>query len=309
MASHITPGKTIKTKGIAIINQKINKGRIMQNFNCIFTGGSSRGLCYVGVLKALEELNIEIDTYAGSSIGSLMAVFHAIGYSAEEIEKEVDSLNLCALFRDFNFKILSDFAFSKGNIYLNWLREKIERKYYGKEYKKGKMKPVCFKDIEKEIYVTATEFETSKCFVFSKYTTPDVEIAFALRASSSMPGLLKPVEFQNKILIDGDILRARPIWEYIPKLKEEKSKILEFRITGGNKNKISLNPIKLINSIVNVAAYTIDNNAVETYKNEFNILQIDIPNIDFTDFKFTLSQKKSIYKIGYNKTINYFVDK
>lgn len=274
-------------------------------YNCIFTGGSSRGLCYVGVLKALEELNIEIDIYAGSSIGSLMAVFHAIGYSAEEIEQEVDNLNLCALFRDFNFNILSDFAFSKGNIYLNWLREKIERKYYGKKYKKGKMKPVCFKDIEKEIYITATEFETSQCFVFSKYTTPDVEIAFALRASSSMPGLLKPVRFQNKILIDGDILRARPIWESIFKLKEEKSKILEFRIAGGNKNKISLNPIKFVNAIVNIAAYTIDNNAVARYQNEINILEIDIPNVDFTDFKFTYKQKKKIYNIGYRKTINF----
>lgn len=275
------------------------------NYNCVFTGGSSRGLCYVGVLKALEELNIEIDIYAGSSIGSLMAVFHAIGYSAEEIEQEVDNLNLCALFRDFNFNILSDFAFSKGNIYLNWLREKIETKYYGKEYKKGKTKPVCFKDIEKEIYITATDFETSNCFVFSKYTTHNVEIAFALRASSSMPGLLKPVRFQNKILIDGDILRARPIWESISKLKEEKSKILEFRIAGGNKNKISLNPIKLVNAIVNIAAYTIDNNAVSRYKNEINILEIDIPNVDFTDFKFTYNQKKEIYNIGYEKTINF----
>ncbi len=277
----------------------------MQNFNCIFTGGSSRGLCYVGVLKALEELNIKIENYAGSSIGSLMAVFYAIGYSAEEIEQEVDSLNLCSLFRDFNFNILSDFAFSKGNIYLKWLREKIESKFYGTNYKKGKMKPVCFKDIDKDIYVTATDLETSRCFVFSKYTTPDVEIAFALRASSSMPGLLKPIKFQEKILIDGDILRAYPIWEYIPKFKNKKSKLLEFRITGGNKNKFSLNPIKLVNKIVNAAAYAIDNYAVENFKNEINILQIDIPNIDFTDFKFTLKQKKEIYDIGYEKAINF----
>ncbi len=279
----------------------------MKKVNCIFTGGSSRGLCYVGVLKALEELNIEIDAYAGSSIGSLIAVFHAIGYSVSELEQEVDNLNLCSLFRDFNFNIISDFAFSKGNIYLKWLRGKIESKFYGANYKKGKMKPVCFKDIEKDIFISATDFKNSSCFIFSKYTTPDVEIAFALRASSSMPGLLKPVKFQDKILIDGDILRAYPIIDFIPKFKQEKSKLIEFRITGGNKNKFSINPIKLVNAIVNIAAYAIDNNAVKTYQNNWNVIKIDVPNIDFTDFKFSPEEKKKIYKIGYDTIIKSFV--
>ena len=30
----------------------------MKTYNCIFTGGSVRGLCYVGALKAFEENNI-----------------------------------------------------------------------------------------------------------------------------------------------------------------------------------------------------------------------------------------------------------
>lgn len=273
----------------------------MKKYNCIFTGGSTRGLCYVGVLKALEEYNIQIENYIGSSIGALMMTFYALGYSVEELESEIDKLDLWKLFIDFNFGILFDCSFSNGEIYLKWLREKIETKFYGKNYKKGKMKPVCFKDIDKNLYVIATNFENSSAFIFSKETTPGVEIALALRASSSMPFLMKPYKLGEKILIDGDILRGRPIYELLSFLKN-KENLLEFRITGGKNNKFSFNPIKLVNSIVNVAAYTIDNYAVEANKSEYNILQIDVENLDFTDFNLSLKRKKEIYKIGYEVT-------
>ena len=278
----------------------------MKNYNCIFTGGSTRGLCYVGVLKAFEEQNITINIHAGSSIGALIITFYALGYTSSEIEYEVNNLDLYKLFLDFNFNIISDFAFSRGNIYLNWLRDKVESKYYGKNYKKGKMPKVCFKDIDKNIIIVATNLETSELEVFSKETTPDMEIALALRITSSMPGLLKPVVYEGKTLIDGDILRGRPIWKIVNKLIKEPDKLLEFRITGGNKNKISRNPIKLVNSIVNACAYTIDNDAVNTYKDYINIIQIDVKDLLFTDFKLSRGQKKEIYKIGYDKTIKYF---
>ena len=277
----------------------------MKNYNCIFTGGSTRGLCYVGVLKALEEQNITINIHAGSSIGALIITFYALGYSAGEIEKEVDNLDLYKLFLDFNFNIIGDFAFSRGNIYLNWLRDKVESKFYGKDYKKGKMPKVCFKDIDKDIIIAATNLEISELEVFSKETTPDMEVALALRITSSMPILLKPVVYEGKTLIDGDILRGRPIWKVVNKLIKEPDKLIEFRITGGKHNKVSKNPIKLANAIVNACAYTIDNDAVNTYKDCINIIQIDINNLLFTDFKLTKPQKKEIYKTGYESTMEY----
>ena len=281
----------------------------MKHYNCIFTGGSTRGLCYAGVLKALEEFNIEVDIHAGSSIGAIFLTFYALGFTSDEIESEIDNLDLRKLFIDFNPYILSDFAFSKGNIYLKWLREKIESKYYGAKYKKGKMPPVCFKDIDKELIIIATDLKTSNPVILSKETTPNMELALALRITSSMPGLLKPVRYNNSILIDGDILRGRPIWKTTDKLIREPHKLIEFRITGGNKNKLSQNPIKLVNAIVNAAAYNIDSEAEIEYKNYINIIKIDVNNLLFTDFNLSIKRKKQIYKTGYETTMNYFTDK
>ena len=274
----------------------------MKHYNCIFTGGSTRGLCYVGVLKALEELNIKIDTYAGSSIGAIFLTFYALGYTTDEIEEEINGLDFRKLFLDFNFNIISDFALSKGNIYYNWLKRKIENKFYGSIHHKA----VCFKDIDIDLVIVATNVETSELEVFSKETTPDMELALALRITSSMPGLLKPVVYNNKTLVDGDILRGRPIWRVVDKLIKKPENLLEFRITGGNCNKTSKNPIKLVNAIVNAAAYNIDNSAYNEYKNYINIVQIDVPNMLFTDFKLSQERKHQIYQIGYNTTLEYF---
>ncbi len=273
----------------------------MTKYNVIFTGGSVRGLCYAGVLKALEEENIQIKTYTGSSIGALMIVFYAIGYRADEIEEEINKLNMPKLFTDFNFNMFSNLAVSRGEKYLNWLREKIEQKFYAQNYKKGKMPSVCFKDLDKDVYVTALELETSQIKVFSKYTTPEIEIAKALRASSAMPFLIPPFNYEGKNLIDGDIARGCPIFKAIPELQN--NNILEFRITGGSKNKISKNPIKMVNSIINSTAYIIDNQASIDYKtNKINIIKIDVEGVSFTDFFLTDKKKKEINKIGYETT-------
>lgn len=280
----------------------------MKKYNVIFTGGSVRGLSFIGVLKALEELEISPVTYTGSSIGAIFMVFYALGLSSDDIKKEINTLDLRTLFTDVNFQIFNNLAFSRGKKYLNWLRCKIEQYYYKQDYKKGKMHPVCFKDIDKDIFITAVELETSQVKVFSKYTTPKMEIAAALRASSSMPGLLIPYEYNGRHLIDGDIARGRPIWKSINYLTENKNKILEFRITGGNTNKISKNPIKMINAIVNSAAFIIDDEACQEYKNDLReIIRVDVFDVQFTDFNLSSKKKEMIYKAGYKSTMKHFI--
>ncbi|MBQ9244780.1 patatin-like phospholipase family protein [bacterium] len=277
----------------------------MKKYNYLFTGASTRGFCYVGVLKALEEREIYPDICAGSSIGAIILTFYILGYTVDEIEKEIDKLNMIKLFSDFNLNFVGDFALVNGNKYYNWLKEKIETKFYGEKYQKVKGKPVCFKDIEQELIIAAVNVETSDYEIFSNETTPDMELALALRITSSMPGLLKSVIYKGKTFIDGDILRAKPIWKAADKLIEEPKKLLEFRITGGKKNKVSRNPVKYVNAIVNTAAYNIDNEAANTYKNYINIVQIDINNLLFTDFILPKERKKQIYKTGYEVTIEY----
>lgn len=53
----------------------------------VLSGGASRGLAHVGVLKALEEHGIPVDYVTGTSMGSIIGAFYAAGYSPAEIEQ------------------------------------------------------------------------------------------------------------------------------------------------------------------------------------------------------------------------------
>ena len=51
------------------------------------SGGGARGGAHVGILKALEELNVPVDYIAGTSMGAIIGGLSAAGYSADEIEQ------------------------------------------------------------------------------------------------------------------------------------------------------------------------------------------------------------------------------
>ncbi len=49
------------------------------------SGGGARGLSQVGVLRALEEANIDVDLIVGTSMGSIIGGLYATGYTVDEL--------------------------------------------------------------------------------------------------------------------------------------------------------------------------------------------------------------------------------
>ena len=59
----------------------------MKTLGLALGAGGSRGVAHVGFLKALEENGIKPDFIAGTSIGSVVGAFYAIGYSPDYMLK------------------------------------------------------------------------------------------------------------------------------------------------------------------------------------------------------------------------------
>ena len=66
----------------------------------VLAGGGAMGIAHVGVIKVLEEAGIPIDMIAGTSMGAIVGALYAMGYSAEELEKIVQSIDWDGLFVD-----------------------------------------------------------------------------------------------------------------------------------------------------------------------------------------------------------------
>ena len=275
-------------------------------YTCLFGGGAIRGAEYCGTLKAMEELGINPNTVAGSSVGSVIAGLIAVGYNAEELKDVFMQVNF-ELFRDLQFAIGPQFALSKGEVFLDWLRELIEKKYYGEKYKKGSHKAVTFNDLDKNLVIITTDLSSFECKEFSKCETPDFEVATAIRISCSMPGLMKPYEYNNRVLVDGDLQKSSPMWKLSKTLQPKDERILEFRLEGdfeGNEK----NTIEYINSLYSYATIIATEFIMDIYNNKdkFDYIVINTGDINIVDFNLAAEKRVNLMEAGYQQTIDYF---
>lgn len=275
-------------------------------YTCLFGGGAIRGAAYAGAVKALEEIGINPTNIGGSSVGSIVAALMAVGYSAQEMKEVFLDVNF-DLFRDLQFGLGAKFALSKGEVFLDWIRELIEKKFYGTSYEKGKNRAVRFKDIEKNLFIITTDLSNFECKEFSKYETPDFEIATAVRISCSMPGLMKPLEYNNTLLVDGDLQKGVPMWKLSNNLMAEGERILEFRLEGDFEGS-NHNALDYVNTIYSCITAIATSFIVDLFgkRDRFDYVVINTGDVIVVDFNYPREKREDLIRSGYEQTMNYF---
>lgn len=277
-------------------------------YTCLFGGGAIRGVSYIGAVKALEELGIIPDRLAGSSVGSIFAALLAVGYNAEELKDIFIKVNF-ELFKDISIGLGPLFAISKGEVFLEWVRELIEKKYYGENYQKGVNPAVTFKDIKKNLVVITTNLSNFECKEFSKFDTPDYEIASAVRISCCMPGLMKPIEYNKTLLVDGDLQKSWPMWKLSKHLLNDDERILEFRLEG-NYESNDISGINYANAVYSCMTAISTSFITNIYgnKDKFDYIVLNTGDIVVVDFNINEAKRNDLINSGYNQTISYFKD-
>lgn len=283
---------------------KKNMNKNDLKYACLFGGGAIRGMAHIGVVRALNEIGVGLGTLAGSSVGAIVAAALAVGYSDEELEKIFLDVDF-ELFRDINFS--KSLALSKGDIFLDWMREIIETKFYGVTYSKGKNKPVTFADIEKNCVIITTDLTNFCCKEFSRITTPDFEIAEAVRISACMPGLMKAIEVGDVTLVDGDLQKSWPMWKLCDTLANLKENILEIRLEGTPCGDLT-NPISFINSVYSCITSVASEFVVNLYERDetHDCLVVNTGDVVIVNFQMKEAERKALIEDGYNQTIAYF---
>lgn len=278
-----------------------------KQYLCIFGGGAIRGLAYLGAMRAMKELNVKIKAYAGSSVGAVFAAFASLDYSYDEFKELFNEVNF-DLFRDVQLNLAKNFAISKGEHFLNWLRTGIEKKYYGEQYQKGKNPPVTFKDIDKDFFVITSNINGCEPYIFSKYTTPDFEIAQAVRISTALPGLLEPFEYNGKVLIDGDMMKSWPMWRINDILCPEDCRIIEFRLEGAKFWPDVKNSVEYLNAVFATLSNFATDYIIQTYqpKDKFDYVKIDTDHILPVQFTLPQKERENLIELGYKTTMEYF---
>lgn len=151
-------------------------------------GGGAKGFAHLGALKVFEKNNIEFDIVSGTSIGALVGALYCAGFKFEEIKKLSDEIP---------WKKLLDLSIPKeGLIKGDKIEEYIRKLLQGKQ----------FSDLEKPLFITATDIKNFREIIFNKG-----DLAKAIRASISIPGVFNPVTNNEKVLVDGGVIDNLPI--------------------------------------------------------------------------------------------------
>jgi NTE family protein len=244
---------------------------VNQEIGLVLSGGGARGIAHIGVLKALNELNIHPTIISGTSAGSIIGVLYAMGLSSQDM---IDFVGHSSLWKFFRFE------WSAGGLSnLNYLKERLIQIGI----------PPNFEDLQKKLYVTATNLTKGKTEIFHEGPLLDT-----ILASCSIPLVFKPVIINGDRYADGGILNNLPASAIISKVH---------RILGVNVIPLSGDDDKDYQSSVQVAQ-----RCFELFMNantQPELLACDFviePKVqDF--YLFSLPKFNLIHDIGYETTM------
>lgn len=153
----------------------------------VLSGGGSRGIAHLGVLKFLDELELPIAAISGSSSGAIAGALYSYGYSPDEILKIVQEIKLLKLIKP---------AISKTGLLRMETTEALFRKY---------IKEDDFSALKIPLTIAATDLCKGKSIYFTHG-----ELIRPLMASSCIPVIFDPIKIRDDYYVDGGILNNFP---------------------------------------------------------------------------------------------------
>ena len=188
----------------------------------VLSGGGARGIAHIGVLKVLEEMRVPIHCIAGTSMGAIVGGLYAAGSSPEELEKLVTGIPWHEAFTDkqtadklsfrrkqdsMDYKIDLNLGVRNGRLATS--RGLIQGQNLNILLKKLLLHTADIKDFDHlkiPFRAVAADIETGDTVVLGKG-----DLAEALRASMSIPGIFVPMEINGRMLVDGGIANNLPV--------------------------------------------------------------------------------------------------
>jgi len=244
----------------------------------VLSGGAARGAFHLGILHFIEENNIQIDAYSGSSIGSIISASHASGVNAKEQLKIFSSKEVKKVLK-FNY-------FKNGLIKIDANHPIL-----------NDLLPISrLEDIPKKVFINAYDIKQKKLHYFDKGDTHTLCIA-----SSALIPLFKPISYEKKYLIDGGLIDNLPIRPFLDTNHQICSIDLMPRKQHTVKKRV-FNPIKMAKR--KLFSHWIDNVNYSIKHSDYYITNQKILNFKM----FTFKELNECFNLGYKEAQKHFLD-
>ena len=262
----------------------------------VLGGGGARGIAHLGVIKFLKENGYNFDFIVGTSAGGVFGSYYLkFGdiektwnslkeevYEKKEITEHLSKISYdkekMSILANFREKLYAAKVLFKEGI----LEEKIIREPYELMFNDVKK----IEDLKGKIYIVAIDLLSGKDIVFSKG-----ELIPALMATSALPGIFPPVNYNGFYLIDGGSTQKLPT---VVARKLGADKVLAVDVGSNLDKKVKRHPtgVKIMIRVEDIVSYRL---------HELNIRFADLlirPEIDSYKW-FEFEKYEEIYALGY----------
>ena len=278
----------------------------------VLSGGGIKGFGHLGTLQMIDSLNIPIDFVVGSSIGAISAALYATGHSPPEIDIIGSQTNWKEIFgqsrsRDellyFRKKDHSKFNLT---FFLRGFRPTTPISLSNGQYSYEHLLDLFseythisnFDNLLIPFRCNATDIISGEEYIFNKGS-----LAKSLRVSTSIPTIFSPIEYEDRLLVDGGLINNIPT-----NLAESlgANYIISSDVTSDDKSKDEI--IDIFNIVYKIMdLYGSKNKKINSRKsdilvkpkiNDLNVVSYNVDDIN----KMKLEGKKAAYE-----NLNYFL--
>lgn len=190
-------------------------------YDAVLEGGGVKIGGLVGALAGIESRGMEPSHMAGTSAGAIVASLRMAGWLPEDLR----ILLLRTNFEDFLdggsrmgtvYNLMTKKAIYKGDAFYQWIKSKLAEKniHTFKDLRTDETDP----KYKWKLKVIAADISDGRMLtlpddiVFYDMEPDDLEVAFAVRMSMSLPYYFTPIKLQDNYIVDGGLLSNFPIW-------------------------------------------------------------------------------------------------
>jgi NTE family protein len=176
----------------------------MKTFALALGGGGARGLAHIAIIEALDEMGVKPSAIAGTSIGALVGAAYAAGMRGKDLRRHV--LGFAHDRSETTRRLIAARAGTLADLFLGAFGQatQIDAEKFCAQFLPDAV-PADFSELAIPLTVMAADLHRRE-----EVALIAGPLRTALAASIAIPGLLRPVVVEGRVLIDGGATNPLP---------------------------------------------------------------------------------------------------
>ena len=184
----------------------------------VLAGGGAKGLAHIGLLRTLDSLGVVPDLIVGTSMGAIVGALYASGLNADQVERALRDEHLHTIIRSYDPVVSASLEGLQPAIV--WEKQGTRWVIQTGAVREGEVSAALARVMLRGNLLARGDFDSlpipfrAVATDLADRSTVSIgrgDLARAVRASMSIPLILRPVQLDGRALVDGGLSSNVPV--------------------------------------------------------------------------------------------------